>query len=53
MRLQVRENDWETVVTILLALMEHLPQTSHSPAAAKFLPALNEVCCFMVRSIEF
>jgi len=53
MRLQVRENNWETVVTSLLALMEHLPQELHSPAAAKFLPALNEVCCFNVRGAEF
>ncbi|KAH9960690.1 hypothetical protein BC827DRAFT_1268087 [Russula dissimulans] len=38
----VRENSWEVVVATLLALMDQLPDELRSPAAAKFLPALNE-----------
>ncbi|KAH8987795.1 hypothetical protein EDB92DRAFT_2013926 [Lactarius akahatsu] len=38
----VKEDDWQTVVTLLTALMERLPNELRLPAATKFLPALNE-----------
>jgi len=41
------------VVAVLLALMDHLPQDLCSPAAVRFLPALNEVCCFNIHITDF
>ena len=40
---QVKDDHWQTVVTLLKALMELLPNELRFPAATKFLPALNEV----------
>lgn len=50
--LQVKDDNWQFVITLLRALMEQLPNDLHSPIATKFLPALNEVChthcqCFL------
>ncbi len=42
--LQARENNWESVVAILLALLDQLPYEICSAAAVQFVPALNEVC---------
>jgi hypothetical protein len=42
--MQVKEDNWEAVVAILMASMEQLPNELLSQAAMKFLPALNEVC---------
>src|SRR5712691_8890471 len=50
--LQVKEDNWETVVAILLALMDHLPSDICSLAAANFLPALKEGCCLCLRVTE-
>jgi hypothetical protein len=41
---QVKEDNWEAVVAILMASVEQLPNELLSQAAMKFLPALNEVC---------
>jgi hypothetical protein len=41
--LQVRDNDWERVVAILLALMDQLHYELSSAVAVQFLPELNEV----------
>lgn len=38
----IKDNNWESVVAILLALMDQLPYELCSAAAAQFLPALNE-----------
>ena len=40
---QVKDDDWQVVVTLLKAVMEQLPNDLRFPAATKFLPALNEV----------
>jgi hypothetical protein len=48
--LQVRDDNWERVVAILLALMDQLPHELCSAAAVQFLPALNEVCRLNQRS---
>ncbi len=40
---QVKDDNWQAVVTLLTALMERLPNELRFPAATKFLPALNEV----------
>ena len=55
---QVKDDDWQAVVTILKALMEQLPNELRFPTATKFLPALNEVRhtqrqCFLVLRIHF
>ncbi|KAI9507284.1 hypothetical protein F5148DRAFT_1285409 [Russula earlei] len=38
----VRENNWEVVVAILLALMDQVPLELYSLIAVKFVPTLNE-----------
>ena len=55
---QVKDDNWQAVITLLRALMELLPNELHSPTATKFLPALNEVChthrqCFLRLRINF
>lgn len=51
--LQVRDNNWESVVAILLALMDQLPHELCSAAAVQFLPALNEVCRLNIHTFRF
>ncbi|KAI0300139.1 hypothetical protein B0F90DRAFT_1817733 [Multifurca ochricompacta] len=38
----VKEDTWETVIAILMALIEHLPNESRSLTATIILPAMNE-----------